>query len=298
MELKSNAFKIAVERLLHANTKLIGAITAPIYGHRVPFCDEIAARSGVTVLKLLKRTRDEIASNVVKKLLSTWVPQVSPAVPTKAAHKPVLELYFKTISDIPELVNRAVLPTHEAICGIGGVLATFKCAKDASSNPKACKLLRKLLPLSIKIHAVWSSKFVKEKSIEDYSQCLDAYTRDIKASGGSSVLVVSGTGKRKSANALTILQRDAPNWNIGIAYNPFIGCRFDPDEKTRDARRREELSRLTAKLEQSSCTSVWLQFGVDIDALERGLDDLERILGGLSRHVDVYGSIFVPSKHG
>ena len=39
MELKSERFAARVEELLGRGVKLIGAITAPIYGHRVEFCD-------------------------------------------------------------------------------------------------------------------------------------------------------------------------------------------------------------------------------------------------------------------
>lgn len=294
MELKSENFRIAVKNLLVYNAKLIGAITAPIYGHRVPFCDEIAAAKGVNILKLLKATRNEITTNLVARITSDWSKRF-PARPV-TYHQPILELYLKSTADIPRIIKSAVLPLNTAV-GIAGVMLTFKSTKDATANPEACKILRKLLPPAIKIHTVWSSKFVKEKTIQKSACCLAAYAQSINRSGGNSILVVSGTGKRKGANSLSILQRNTPNCiPIGIAFNPFIGCRFDPQKDTCDSRRTEELARLKAKLEQSGCCSVWLQFGIDIDALQQGLDDLDTILKKLDRDVKIFGSVFIPSK--
>ena len=57
MELHSDAFQREVRRLLDdGTTRLLGAITAPIYGHRVPFCDEVSSVAGVHVEKITKKT--------------------------------------------------------------------------------------------------------------------------------------------------------------------------------------------------------------------------------------------------
>ena len=66
MELHSEAFSEHVRGLLagtrQSSTKtisrnrLVGVITAPIYGHRVPFCDEVASTKGVEVHKLTKKS--------------------------------------------------------------------------------------------------------------------------------------------------------------------------------------------------------------------------------------------------
>ena len=41
------AFRPAVRALLRGKTPVVGALTAPIYGHRVPFVDEIQKRKQV-----------------------------------------------------------------------------------------------------------------------------------------------------------------------------------------------------------------------------------------------------------
>jgi nucleoside-triphosphatase len=76
MELHSTAFSDRVRELLRIagkdnNTnrrRLVGAITAPIYGHRVPFCDEVATRDGVEVHKLTKTTRDRVLREVLQSI--------------------------------------------------------------------------------------------------------------------------------------------------------------------------------------------------------------------------------------
>ena len=60
MELKSEAFATRVEELLARGVRLVGALTAPIYGHRVAFCDRVSATRGVAVHKLTSKTRDGV----------------------------------------------------------------------------------------------------------------------------------------------------------------------------------------------------------------------------------------------
>ena len=68
MELKSEAFATRVEALLARGVRLVGAITAPIYGHRVAFCDRVSATRGVAVHKLTKSTRDGVTAELMRSL--------------------------------------------------------------------------------------------------------------------------------------------------------------------------------------------------------------------------------------
>ena len=66
MELHSAAFQAAVRRLLSdPSSRVIGAITAPIYGHRVAFCDEIAEADGVCVRKITQKTRGGVRDDML-----------------------------------------------------------------------------------------------------------------------------------------------------------------------------------------------------------------------------------------
>mmetsp|Transcript_5704 Transcript_5704/g.16845 ORF Transcript_5704/g.16845 Transcript_5704/m.16845 type:complete len:203 (-) Transcript_5704:26-634(-) len=74
MELKSAAFAARVEALLKRGVRLVGAITAPIYGHRVPFCDRVAATPGVRVVKLTGKTRDAATAELRADVVARWAP--------------------------------------------------------------------------------------------------------------------------------------------------------------------------------------------------------------------------------
>ena len=71
MELHSAAFAARVEELLARGVRLVGAITAPIYGHRVAFCDRVSATRGVAVHKLTSKTRDGVTAEL-KESLVRW----------------------------------------------------------------------------------------------------------------------------------------------------------------------------------------------------------------------------------
>ena len=71
MELKSDAFATRVEELLARGVRLVGAVTAPIYGHRVAFCDRVSATRGVAVHKLTSKTRDGVTAEL-KESLVRW----------------------------------------------------------------------------------------------------------------------------------------------------------------------------------------------------------------------------------
>ena len=73
MELKSEAFATRVEELLARGVRLVGAITAPIYGHRVAFCDRVGATRGVAVHKLTSKTRDGVTEEPKESLVTRFV---------------------------------------------------------------------------------------------------------------------------------------------------------------------------------------------------------------------------------
>ncbi len=76
MELHSKKFQAAVETLLqHPNILVVGAITAPIYGHRVPFCDyitdgyELKKHSmHVEVMRIKKSNRETVTAEYLERL--------------------------------------------------------------------------------------------------------------------------------------------------------------------------------------------------------------------------------------
>jgi nucleoside-triphosphatase len=84
MELHSHAFSLRVRALLARGVRLLGAITAPIYGHRVTFCDSVSASRGVVVHKLTAKIRDEVVLQLATELTERWhVPRVAPLALTR-----------------------------------------------------------------------------------------------------------------------------------------------------------------------------------------------------------------------
>ena len=71
MELHSSRFQAAVERLLteYPDWIVFGAVTAPIYGHRVPFCDRVTCDARVSVERITKKTRDDVRAAMEQRLL-------------------------------------------------------------------------------------------------------------------------------------------------------------------------------------------------------------------------------------
>lgn len=72
MELHSTVFQERVRRMANQNLRLVGAVTAPRYGHVVPFCEEISSLENVKVHNLTKKTRDEVVENILKSIESRW----------------------------------------------------------------------------------------------------------------------------------------------------------------------------------------------------------------------------------
>eukprot|EP01063_Lacrimia_lanifica_P007871 TRINITY_DN15049_c0_g1_i1.p2 TRINITY_DN15049_c0_g1~~TRINITY_DN15049_c0_g1_i1.p2 ORF type:complete len:235 (+),score=83.23 TRINITY_DN15049_c0_g1_i1:90-794(+) len=85
MELHSAAFRAAVTALLGRHVRVIGALTAPIYGHRVPFCDEVEAQPNVEVIRIKKANRDAVTAALIQRLSDEFAPAAPAPAP---AHLP------------------------------------------------------------------------------------------------------------------------------------------------------------------------------------------------------------------
>eukprot|EP00521_Asterionellopsis_glacialis_P006461 CAMPEP_0195286514 /NCGR_PEP_ID=MMETSP0707-20130614/3944_1 /TAXON_ID=33640 /ORGANISM="Asterionellopsis glacialis, Strain CCMP134" /LENGTH=323 /DNA_ID=CAMNT_0040346165 /DNA_START=53 /DNA_END=1024 /DNA_ORIENTATION=- len=74
MELHSIRFQERIRNLLSQGVRLLGVVTAPGYGHRVPFCDELCSKEGVKVHKLTKACREPKTISLMEELLTKWSP--------------------------------------------------------------------------------------------------------------------------------------------------------------------------------------------------------------------------------
>ena len=128
----------------------------------------------------------------------------------------------------------------------------------------------------------------------------------LEARGGCSVLLISGSGKRKGLDTVTALEklatsgpaaaRDIP---LYIAFNPYLPTIEE---------RKTEFERLRRKLmaEPGRITGIYLQMGTNFENLENGLDFLAKVQLDVDKaclaaakeapNWCIYGSVFVPSK--
>ena len=88
MELHSKRFQEQVMALLDQGIRLIGAVTAPRYGHRVPFCDYICAQEGVHVFHLTKKTRDDTVHRLVEMIQREWIENEKSCDPKPDGNEP------------------------------------------------------------------------------------------------------------------------------------------------------------------------------------------------------------------
>jgi hypothetical protein len=228
----------------------------------------------------------------------------------------VLELYYKNAQLLDSLVPNVIMPMHqrlqhEAGSGLSRVLLTYKGPESAATNPQDAAALRRVLPPEIEVSCVWSAKNADvgsgknargahaTKEDATFAQ-FRAYNKALAASCAS-LLVVSGTGKKKALDSVQTLARAAASpsdgWlPLGVAYNPHIGGALDPASGA--VAREEEWARLQQKLRTRCVSEVWVSFGADVPALRTGLarlrDELATTDGGAA--VRVLGSVFVPSK--
>ena len=120
----------------------------------------------------------------------------------------------------------------------------------------------------------------------------------VKSFGCQEVLLVSGSQKRATLDSVSTLLflKDNPlflndNFSLGVAFNPYLsGHMFD-----------EEIERLANKLKSGLVSSVWIQFGTDIQLLESRLGMLKNIILLTSNNnkildINLFGSILIPSK--
>tara|TARA_B100000945_G_scaffold140792_1_gene112805 strand:- start:320 stop:1165 length:846 start_codon:yes stop_codon:yes gene_type:complete len=121
----------------------------------------------------------------------------------------------------------------------------------------------------------------------------------VKYLGCNEVLLISGSKKRSTLDSVSALcsLKDNPlfsssDFSIGVAFNPYLPCSmFD-----------EEIIRLERKIQSGIVSSIWIQFGTDINLLESRIEILKKII--LSNRktnykfldIKLFGSILIPSK--
>ena len=103
------------------------------------------------------------------------------------------------------------------------------------------------------------------------------------------ILLVSGSNKKKNFDVIDVLNNLKKEKNIkvklGIVYNPYLSKYYDISS---------ERDRYVMKLSSGLISSAWLQFGTDINLLEREVNHLKKI--NQNRKINLFGSLLIPSK--
>jgi len=119
----------------------------------------------------------------------------------------------------------------------------------------------------------------------------------VKYLGCKQVLIVSGSQKRSTLDSTSILTsfKDSPlfknnDFSLGVAFNPYLSdIMFD-----------EEIIRLETKLKSDLVSSIWIQFGTNLQLLETRMEILKNIIlsNSNSKKLDIilFGSVLIPSK--
>ena len=216
-----------------------------------------------------------------------------------------LELFFKSSSEL-RLQTLPFLKAHQHT--FRGVNLTNKSKDD--DLLESVSILRQELPnLDICVH--YSLKYNYHRSPPQTLTRLTTFLETLEAQkvgveNSTSVLLISGSGKRKGLDSLSALEKlnasgrpaAARTVPLYVAFNPYLPT---PEELE------NEKKRLRCKLfaDPGRVGGVYLQMGTDIKALEAGLDFLEEIAtaattttasGDTTTQLEIHGSVFIPSK--
>ncbi len=103
------------------------------------------------------------------------------------------------------------------------------------------------------------------------------------------ILLVSGSNKKKEFDVINVLSNVKREKNLkvkfGIAYNPYLKKYYNLTD---------ERDRYEKKISSGLINSVWLQFGTDINLLEREVNYLKKY--EKYEKLNLFGSLLIPSK--
>lgn len=194
-----------------------------------------------------------------------------------------LELFFKTAGQLTSLLSFLKPLPYQS----------FNLPNKISNEnliPYAMQILETIPEADVCIH--YSLKNNKFRTVEESASHFRATVERAAGAGVREVLLVSGSGAKRTANSVSCLQYLAQTQyecpvRLGVAFNPYL---------TDEGEREDEMRRLKAKLESSLVSTVYLQFGSELVPLEASLKDLRSEVLSQYPAVTVVGSVFLPTK--
>ena len=143
--------------------------------------------------------------------------------------------------------------------------------------------------LDVIYHYSLFHQYSKNKK-ESYKYLLDFFKK-CSSYDNSEILLISGTNKKKNFDTVTVLNDLKFNSNfgmkIGIAFNPYF---FESNDV------QIERNLFIDKINTGLINSIWLQFGSDLNSLQKEIFFIKKSLKKYSLDLKIYGSLFIPSK--
>jgi len=173
------------------------------------------------------------------------------------------------------------------LCNLFGVTrVNFPNKKRNEDMLKWAKyILEKMPEASVVVH--WSIKNQYSRTVVETERKFIKFCTDAEKIGVSEVLIVSGGGKRRKFDSVSVCQLISRSPKLkrsklafGACYNPYWS----------GGKLKEENARLRKKLK--GATNIWLQTGSDAMKLQQGLNFLKEI----NFSGNVFGSIYTPSS--
>ena len=127
---------------------------------------------------------------------------------------------------------------------------------------------------------------------KDQNNSLNDLLKFIKLSrkyDNKEILLISGSRKKKNFEVTNILDKfKDEDIKFGVAYNPYFIKNNDISL---------ERNNLIKKVNSGLVNSIWLQFGSNVQALEKEIKFIKKnIANQTNNQIKIYGSILVPSK--
>lgn len=227
-----------------------------------------------------------------------------------------VEFFFKAQSELSALVNfmmayqqsaaltTSKLPLIAPLITPQPLFSRFNLANKVKNDnllASATNILNVMPSANVCIH--YSLKYNSQKSIDQSFVSFNNFLSKAEKMGVAEILIISGSGDKKAFNTVSCLEmlRDSTNHDtpvdMAVAFNPYF-----PDPKMRIM----EIERLKSKLSTGMVSTIYLQFGSDLNHLREGLTALQSALlsyeksdkpkGMTPKVIKVCGSVMIPSK--
>ena len=191
-----------------------------------------------------------------------------------------IELFFKSPAELQDRVR---------FLRSSGIVSFNLVNKDKRDDMEGwIDSIREVYPeADISAHYSLKHNKVPRKGVEEHKTL---WLENLGNSRADEILIVSGSGPKKQWNAVEALGalRDAGDKSshptIAVAYNPYFPSEDDLEK---------ENGRLAEKLATGCVSKIYLQFGTDLERLQKGLDFLQ---AHNTPGVSVAGSLFLPTK--